>query len=134
MAEGGGATVGAAGEAPKVLIVDDTPANLRVLIEMLEPAGYAVMAARSGEQALAIAEKARPRVILLDVRMPDMDGHEVCRRLKAGAATAAIPVLFVSADPRPEAVAAARAAGGAGYLAKPFRQEEVLARVRELAG
>ena len=115
--------------AAKVLIVDDTPANLHVLTELLEPSGYVVLAARNGEQALRIAEKAQPLLVLLDVRMPEMDGYEVCRRLKQNPATAAIPVIFVTADSREDAADSAHDAGGVDFIGKPFRQEDVLARV-----
>ena len=121
-------------EAARILLVDDTPANLHVLMELLEPAGYTVLAARSGAQALRIAAKAQPQLVLLDVNMPEMDGYETCRRLRAEPGTAAIPVVFISADPSAEAVAAAREAGGVDYIAKPFRQDEVLEKVRAHLG
>src|SRR5438105_3457758 len=81
----------------KILIVDDTPANLDLLAEVLEPHGCTVLAAPGGDVALRIATKAEPELILLDVLMPDPDGYETCRRLKADPATRNIPVLFISA-------------------------------------
>ncbi len=117
-------------ESGRILIVDDTTANLHVLLELLEPAGYAVLAARSGEQALSIAAKALPQLVLLDVNMPEMDGYEVCRRLKANPATATIPIVFVTADGRDEVEVAIREAGGAGVLHKPYDQADLLQMVQ----
>ncbi|NKB66080.1 MAG: response regulator [Candidatus Latescibacteria bacterium] len=113
----------------KVLLVDDQPVNLKVLRQALEPAGYQILAATDGERALAIAQRARPDLILLDVSMPGIDGFETCSRLKEGPATAAIPVLFITARTETEDVVKGFGVGGADYIAKPFRSEEVLARV-----
>lgn len=118
----------------QILIVDDTPANLHVLMELLEPAGYAMLAARSGEQALRIAARAKPQLILLDVMMPEMDGYEVCRRLKADPETAPIPVVFVTADGREEVASTVREAGGVGVLTKPYDQTDLLEMVRANLG
>jgi CheY-like chemotaxis protein len=117
-------------ESRQILVVDDTPANLHVLMELLEPAGYTMLAARSGERALRIAARANPNLILLDVMMPEMDGYEVCRRLKADAQTASIPVVFVTADARDDVAAAVREAGGVGVLSKPYAQADLLEMVR----
>ena len=117
-------------ESRQILVVDDTPANLHVLMELLEPAGYTMLAARSGERALRIAARANPNLILLDVMMPGMDGYEVCRRLKADAQTASIPVVFVTADARDDVAAAVREAGGVGVLSKPYAQADLLEMVR----
>ena len=81
----------------KILLVDDTPDNLRVLRQTLEAEGYNILAATSGETALRIARNAQPDLILLDVMMPGMDGFETCRRLKGEAVTQEIPVVFVTA-------------------------------------
>ena len=113
----------------KVLLVDDQPTNLKILRQALEPAGYQILAATCGARALDIAQRARPDLILLDVTMPGMDGFETCRRLKAGPATASIPVLFITARTETEDVVEGFGVGGADYIAKPFRSEEVLARV-----
>ena len=80
-----------------VLVVSDTAASIDILRDMLQPEGYEIFAAASGEEALKIAAKSLPDVVLLDVAMPDMDGFETCRRLKAEAATHHIPVLFITA-------------------------------------
>ena len=117
-------------ESRQILVVDDTPANLHVLMELLETAGYTMLAARSGERALRIAARANPNLILLDVMMPEMDGYEVCRRLKADAQTASIPVVFVTADARDDVAAAVREAGGVGVLSKPYAQADLLEMVR----
>lgn len=118
------------GEPCTVLIVDDNPNNLRVLSGMLEQAGYRVRPALNGEMALRSIGVILPDIVLLDIRMPEMDGYEVCRRLKADAATRDIPVVFISALQEAEDKVNAFRAGGVDYVVKPFQIEEVLARVR----
>src|SRR5215472_12364041 len=81
----------------RVLIVDDTPANLALLAEMLMNRGYEVSVATNGPRALNLVEAAPPDLVMLDVSMPDMDGYEVCRRLQARPSTARIPIIFLSA-------------------------------------
>ncbi len=112
-----------------ILIVDDTPANLDLLSSMLSEKGYRFRVATSGPRAIAAATSARPDLIMLDITMPDMDGYEVCRRLKSDPATADVPVIFISA--LGEALDKVRAfeAGGADYVPKPLQFEEVLARI-----
>ena len=122
-------TTSAEETATKILIVDDNPTNLKVLLEVLEAAGFSVLVAPGGESALKIAGQALPDLVLLDVMMPVMDGYEVCRRLKQDASTQAIPVIFITANDQTEGVVAGFAAGGVDYIPKPFRREEVLARV-----
>ena len=114
---------------PVVLVADDTPANLDMLVALLEGEGYDVLAAASGETAVRAARAAGPDLALLDVMMPGIDGYETCRRLKADPATAAVPVLFISAQDEVEGVVNAFAAGGVDYITKPFHPPEVLARV-----
>ena len=113
----------------EILIVDDNPINLKVLLHVLETAGHSVSVSTSGEKALEIAGRAPPDLVLLDVMMPSMDGYEVCRRLKQDTSTESIPVIFITANDQTEAVVAGFDAGGVDYIPKPFRQEEVLARV-----
>jgi DNA-binding NtrC family response regulator len=113
-----------------VLVVDDTPTNVKVLVEMLGREGYRVLVAREGDSALEQARYAKPLVILLDVMMPGIDGFEVCRRLKAAPATADIPVIFMTALGDLEDKVRGFEAGGADYVVKPFEHQEVLARVR----
>ncbi len=112
-----------------ILIVDDSPANLRLLAKILADAGYVVRPARDGKSALASAQSAPPNLILLDVMMPEMDGYEVCLQLKAQASTADIPVIFISALDDVQDKVRSFAVGGVDYIPKPFHAEEVLARV-----
>lgn len=112
-----------------VLVVDDIAANRHLLGETLEPRGYEVLLANNGEMALKVASKAHPNVILLDVNMPDMDGYEACRRLKAAPETREIPVIFVTANDDPESLVQGFRAGGVDYITKPFKEQEVLMRV-----
>ena len=114
----------------RILVVDDLPANLDVLCQALEQAGYQVMVATSGQQALGLAGQFVPDLILLDVIMPGLDGFAVCRRLKQEESTRAIPVLFLTArDDTADLVEGFRA-GGVDYVIKPFQKEEVLVRVQ----
>jgi len=114
----------------KILAVDDSPANLDVLIAALEKSAYSVLVATAGERALEIALREKPDLILLDVAMPGMNGFEVCRRLKEGKSIFDIPVVFLTALDEPEQVIAGFGVGAVDYIVKPFRHEEVLARVR----
>jgi DNA-binding NtrC family response regulator len=118
-----------AAPSAKLLLVDDNPINLRVLSDALEPAGYHLLIAPSGEVALKIAARAQPDLVLLDFMMPEMNGLETCRRLKADEATRDIPVLFISARGEMETVVSGLHNGGVDFISKPFRAEEVLARV-----
>lgn len=113
-----------------ILIVDDTLENLRLLSTVLVKQGYNVRKALNGRMALTAAQTVQPDLILLDISMPEMDGYEVCHRLKAEPKTASIPVIFLSA--LNEAFNKVRAfnAGGADYITKPFQYEEVLVRVQ----
>ena len=113
----------------KILIVDDVAANLAVLTAALEPEGYEVLAVPGGLATLTVAAKAQPDLILLDVMMPELDGLELCRRLKADEATRTIPVLFITARNEMTSVVEAFRAGGVDYIVKPFQTEEVLSRV-----
>ncbi|NQE37214.1 PAS domain S-box protein [Microcoleus asticus] len=113
----------------KVLVVDDQPSNLRFLSKLLIAQGYQVYRAICGQLALNVAIAHCPDLILLDIRMPEMNGYEVCRRLKATAETEQIPVIFLSVlDDINDKLQAFRV-GGADYIAKPFQVEEVLARI-----
>jgi len=116
----------------RILVVDDMPANLDVLCELLETEGYRISLAPNGEIALKIATRAEttPDLILLDVMMPGIDGFEVCQRLKGNGATEEIPVIFITAEDVTESVVKGFQVGGVDYISKPFRDEEVLVRVR----
>lgn len=116
-------------ELGSVLIVDDNPNNLQVLMALLEQAGYKVRPALSGEVALRAIEVSLPDLILLDVRMPGMNGYETCRRLRENEKSRDIPVIFISAMNDMEDKLEGFRAGGVDYIAKPFQAEEVLARV-----
>jgi PAS domain S-box-containing protein len=117
------------GQLANILIVDDTPHNLRLLSQMLSEHGYQVRAALNGPRALAAVQATPPDLILLDIMMPEMDGYEVCNRLKADEHTRNIPVLFISALNETEDKVKGFGAGGLDYITKPFQLGEVLARV-----
>ncbi len=111
----------------RILLVDDTPENLDILSAILESLGCQLLVATSGERALELANRRLPDLILLDVMMPDMNGFEVCTRLKSSLATTEIPVIFVTA--RSEDVSQGFKVGGADYITKPINTDEVRARV-----
>jgi len=113
-----------------ILVVDDTPEALRVLAGILQPEGYSVRPANSGELALASIAAQHPDLVLLDIRMPGMDGFEVCRRLKADEATSHIPVIFQSAATELAERLEGLRLGAVDYISKPFQREELLARVK----
>jgi DNA-binding NtrC family response regulator len=114
----------------EILVVDDTPANLRLLTELLTQHGYLVRPASNGALALKSAAAKIPDLVLLDVNMPGLDGYEVCRRLKADEHSRRIPVIFISAFGDTRQKVTGFEAGGIDYITKPFEAEEVLARVR----
>jgi DNA-binding response OmpR family regulator len=115
--------------ASAILIIDDTPANLGVVLAHLEDLGFRVNVAQDGEEGLARAELVRPDLVLLDVMMPGIGGFETCRGLKASASTRDIPVIFMTALVDVEDKITGFSAGGADYITKPFQIEEMLARV-----
>ncbi|MEG4057438.1 MULTISPECIES: response regulator [unclassified Microcoleus] len=112
-----------------ILVVDDTPANLRLLAGILNGKGYKVRPVPSGELALSAAKGMPPDLILLDIMMPEMNGYEVCQKLKADERTCDIPVIFISAINDVLDKVFAFAVGGVDYITKPFQVEEVLVRV-----
>lgn len=116
--------------AATIMVVDDTPANLKLLQEMLQSKGYRVLAFPGGRMALAAARRHPPDLILLDITMPDMDGYEVCDQLKADAGLRDIPVLFISALTETTDKVRAFQAGGVDFVTKPFHFDEVNARVK----
>jgi sigma-B regulation protein RsbU (phosphoserine phosphatase) len=115
--------------ASTILVVDDSPMNLQVLVRTLQSSGHRILAARNGRAALDIAARAKPDLILLDVMMPDMDGFEVCRTLKARSETRDAVVVFLSALGEVSEKVAGLQLGAADYITKPIQAEEVLARV-----
>jgi len=112
-----------------IAVIDDTPANLKLLSELLSANGFRVLAFPRGVQAIESFKKIQPDLILLDIRMPDMDGFQVCKKLKEDPTLAEIPVIFISALDDVEDKVKAFTSGGVDYITKPFRFEEVLARV-----
>jgi len=113
-----------------ILIVDDTPENLSILRKLLTDHGYQVRPALNGEIALKAVDTQPPDLILLDIMMPGMDGYEMCRILKSNEKTSQIPIIFISALTEVEGILKAFHSGGVDYITKPFRSEEVLARVQ----
>jgi formate hydrogenlyase transcriptional activator len=110
-------------------MVDDTPANLHLLFDLLSEAGFEVLVAEDGESALARAQYTRPDLILLDVLMADMDGFETCRRLKANPDAQSIPVIFMTSLVDTVDKVRGFQLGAVDYITKPFQIEEVLARI-----
>jgi len=113
-----------------ILIVDDAPASLKLLVDTLAPEGYEVLSASSGEQALASVAARLPELVLLDIRMPGMGGFEVYRQLKARAETRDLPVIFLSAVTEMVQRVEGLKLGAVDFVSKPFQVEELLARVQ----
>jgi adenylate cyclase len=117
---------------PRILIVDDVPANVHILQARLAANGYDIVTATDGEEALAAVTETQPDLILLDVMMPKMDGFEVCRRLRADSSLPFIPIIMVTAKADPKDVVAGLEAGGDEYLIKPVDQAALVARVKSM--
>lgn len=113
----------------QVLLVDDNPQNLKILYDTLDSGHYRLLLANNGEKALAIAEKSKPDLILLDIMMPGMDGYQVCESLKSNPLLRDIPVVFLSALDDVESKVKGFEKGGVDYIAKPFQPREVVSRV-----
>ena len=114
----------------KILVVDDTPANLEVVTEILSSQGYGTAAVTSGERALKWLETYQANLILLDVQMPGIDGFETCQKIKANARTANIPIIFITALSNIESISTGFSLGAVDYISKPFQEAELLARVK----
>ena len=113
----------------RILVVDDNPDNLEVLMKLLTEHGFVTYPALEGELALRFVQSTPPDLILLDILMPGMDGYEVCRQLKADERTREIPVIFMTALSEIEDKVAGFQLGAVDYITKPFQAEEALARV-----
>lgn len=115
---------------PKILVVDDIPANIKILGIQLRKSKYDVFIATDGENAIKIANKSLPDLILLDIMMPGMNGFEVCERLKDDPSTREIPIIFLTAKNEVENMVKGFELGAVDYITKPFNPPELLARVR----
>ncbi|MGD8242514.1 MAG: response regulator [Desulfobacterales bacterium] len=127
MSEKNGAAASSA--SISILMVDDDPLNLKVLSETIKGLGYTLLAARSGNDALRIAAKTHPSLILLDIQMPGIDGYETCRRLKADERTRDIAVIFLTALQSTADKVKGLSLGAVDFITKPFEPEEITARV-----
>lgn len=114
----------------KILVVDDTPASLKLLTDIMKSEGHEVRSAINGELALHAAVTNPPDLVLLDIRMPGMDGFEVCRRLKAAPETQDVPIIFVSAASETDEKVHGFELGAVDYVTKPYQREELLSRVK----
>ncbi|MBM3302638.1 MAG: response regulator, partial [Deltaproteobacteria bacterium] len=112
-----------------IMIVDDEAANVELLMEILSGTGYRIRTASDGNLALRSAQVMPPALVLLDIKMPGMDGYEVCRRLKENEKTCSIPVIFISVLGEDREKAKAFQVGGVDYVTRPFQPQEVLARI-----
>ena len=112
-----------------VLVVDDAPENLAFIKACLASAGYTVFVARSGEECLTMLTRVTPRLVLLDVQMPGIDGFETCRQIRKRNELASVPVAFLTARKAAEDVQQCVAAGGNDFIVKPFNRQKLLDRV-----
>ena len=118
--------------ASRILVVDDEPELLRALVVRLTAAGFTCEAAQDGKEGLEKTQRARPDLIIADLVMPEMDGYEMCHRLKAEAGTASIPVIVLTAVPQHALDQRTKALGVARIMHKPFDSMELVSAVREV--
>lgn len=121
-------------ESESILVVDDTPTNVRLLVQILTKKGYKVFISYNGREALSQLETKIPDLILLDVMMPDIDGYQVCQQVKADHRFQHVPIIFLSAADKVEDKVKAFSVGGADYITKPFQVAELLARIDNQMG
>ena len=114
----------------RILIIEDAPANIQSLSAILQERGYQISVATNGRRALEALERIRPDLILLDVMMPEMDGFETCRQIKASSAWREIPIIFLTAKTETADIVRGFELGAVDYVAKPFSSHELLARVK----
>lgn len=119
-------------EAHKILIVDDDPYILMSLEFLMKKNGYDVMIARNGTEALELLEKQIPQLVLLDIMMPDVDGYEICRRIKKTEKLKAIKVVFMSAKTKEADIQKGYDLGASLYITKPFSTRELVKQIHEL--
>ena len=115
----------------RILVIEDTENNRRILNDLLTHAGFEVLEAVDGEQGVAMAADRQPDLILMDIQLPYVDGYEATRRIKSNPGLRQIPIIAVTSYALSGDEAKARAAGGDGYIAKPFSPRAILAKVRE---
>jgi CheY-like chemotaxis protein len=128
-------SVNGSGSSSKIVLgVDDAPENLFLLQAVVKSGGYAFVSAKNGTECLTLIHRLIPRLILLDIQMPDMDGFETCRRLRSNPALRHIPIAFLTALKSTADVTAGLAAGGNDFIVKPFDPAKLLARVRHWTG
>src|SRR5213082_672386 len=113
----------------RILVIEDEPANIETLSTLLKERGYNINIATNGRQGLDVLERIRPDLILLDIMMPEMDGFETCRRIKASTAWREIPIIFLTAKTDTADIVRAFELGAVDYVAKPFNAHELLARI-----
>jgi PleD family two-component response regulator len=113
-----------------LLIVDDNPVNIQVLGNMLEDAGYRTAATLSGNDALTFIGDEKPDLILLDIMMPEIDGFQICKKIKENESTNDIPVIFLTAKNDTESIVRGFEVGGVDYVSKPYHSAELLARIK----
>jgi two-component system cell cycle response regulator DivK len=118
----------------RILVVEDQEDNRRIIRDLLTSAGYELMEAMDGEAGVRLADTERPDLILMDIQLPVLDGHEATRRIKQNPELRAIPIIVVTSYALSGDDAKAMAAGADGYVAKPFSPRELLATIRKLLG
>jgi DNA-binding response OmpR family regulator len=116
----------------KILIVDDEPDVIKMLGVRLKASGYEIISAQDGVQAVSIAHKEKPDMIILDIKMPAQDGYTVYENLKMAASTNLIPIIFLTALPPQEVEKKVKKLGADGYISKPFEAEDILKKIKEL--